>query len=94
MLGYDASLERTRHGRTVLGLRFSTDEADTWSEPCVIEEQPEPLPTSVSIGYPSVAEADDGSIVVTYYHKVQPTPGEPNTTQIKAAKVARTDTHV
>ena len=91
-LGYDASLDRGRRARTALGLRFSKDEGDTWSEPLIVEAQPEPQPPRFSIGYPSIAEDQNGNILVSYYHKWQQ-PGEELTTQIKVARLARPTAH-
>ena len=87
-LCYDASNEQKRLvSRTTLSLRFSRDDCATWSEPLIIEQQPDPLPEYVSIGYPSIAENAAGDIVVVYYHKVQQKHSESGTTQIKMVKV-------
>lgn len=56
------------HVRTPLVLRFSDDDAKTWSDPLVLDEiaLPEGTPGRGAVTYPSLAENADGDLVVVW----------------------------
>lgn len=54
--------------RTPLVVRFSNDEAKSWSEPLILDEitLPEGIPGHCAVTYPSMAENADGDLVAVW----------------------------
>jgi sialidase-1 len=60
------------HRRTPLGIqmRFSDDQAQTWSDPFLISDDG----TSGDLGYPSTVECLDGTMVTVWYERLSSSP--------------------
>jgi hypothetical protein len=78
----------TETGRHRLTVQISEDEGKTWKWHRALEEDP-PGPTAGRYHYPSLIEADDGSLHATYSRHVRPVPVGGS----KAAKELKTIQH-